>query len=532
MRLVLDRSKEDPDYYFDAEAADDPIRFVPKFICHIKGEFAGKPFVFDPIQRAIVEDIYGWKVKATRLRRFTDVWWEGAIGCGKSPTLAALGLYELLAGGEPGAEIYSCASTFSQARNVFDTAKAMVKASPELRKRLNVTQYAIKHRFSPSFWHIISGRGPKGGAVPQMVLADEIHEWGEARENYDTLQQRMGKRRQPLMICATNAGESRQSLCWELHEEAVGVLEGKIVNPKLYPVIWAADKDAEPCEDSWRAANPLLGETVAVNNAAFDWSRAKGNPALETRHRRLYMGQWRQGSKKWIDLTKWKLCQGSFTPADLKGAALYVGVDLSLDDDLSAVVFVWVKDGRMYVEARFWVPKATADHYYQKYNVKYPTWATGKHITLIDEPTISPAVKRRIAADIIALSKTYPIKAVCYDRYRSDDCVAELESAGLTCLPIAQGYSVSPGCSELDRRMKEKSIVIQPNGVLDFCAENVEVTYDQRGNFWPIKPNAKGTYAGKREMKIDGISALVTALTEARRDSFARARNFVGAKII
>jgi phage terminase large subunit-like protein len=44
-----------------------------------------------------------------------------------------------------------------------------------------------------------------------MVLADEIHEWGSGRDNYDSLQQRMGKRRQPLMICATNDRSAARS---------------------------------------------------------------------------------------------------------------------------------------------------------------------------------------------------------------------------------------------------------------------------------------------------------------------------------
>ena len=52
------------------------------------------------------------------LRRFTHVWWEGPIGCGKSPTLAAMGLYALAWDNEFGAQVYSLAATYSQARIV------------------------------------------------------------------------------------------------------------------------------------------------------------------------------------------------------------------------------------------------------------------------------------------------------------------------------------------------------------------------------------------------------------------------------
>ena len=52
------------------------------------------------------------------------------------------------------------------------------------------------------------------------------------------------------------------------------------------------------------------------------------------------------------------------------------------------------------------------------------------------------------------------------------------------------------------------------------AAEAVEVESDSHGNYWPTKPGRKGKYAGKRSVKIDGISALVTGLTEARKHRF------------
>ncbi|HEY0008472.1 MAG TPA: hypothetical protein VGB55_07105 [Tepidisphaeraceae bacterium] len=71
-------------------------------------------------------------------------------------------------------------------------------------------------------------------------------------------------------------------------------------------------------------------------------------------------------------------------------------------------------------------------------------------------------------------------------------------------------------------KMAEGNLVIEPNGMLDAHAQNVEIKTDDRGNYWPVKPGARNAYAGKRGVKIDAVVALVNALTEAKKYDFAR----------
>lgn len=516
---------ETAEWVFDADAAERPIRFIEKFCKHYEGEFAGQPFLLADVQKQIVRDIFGWKSRATGHRRFSQVWIEAAIGAGKSPLLAGLGLYGLMADGEAGAQVYSVAGEYDQARVVFDCAKRFIEGSAALAERLIVQQYVIRHPSSKSFWKLISGKGRKAGLRPSMVLADEIHEW-PTRELYDSLQGRMAKRQQPLWISATNAGESRASLCWQLHDEAEAVLTGKSRNERLYPVIFAAPKEADPASsDAWRLANPLLGITVKEQKVRDEWVRSEGSPALEARFRRFYLTQWVQGSNKWLSMTRWDACAARIAPETVKGLPLYIGLDLSQGDDLCAAAFVWVAPERFYADARFWLPKETADHYQVKDAIPYRAWAADGHISLLEETTISAAVKARIAADLIEAKKNSKLIAVCFDRYKADDAIAALESAGITCIPIAQGYTISPGCMELERRLKEQSITVSDNPVLRFNAEVVEIKGDDRGNIWPVKPMAKGKYAGRRSQKIDGVTALVTALTEARKHAFPKPEN-------
>lgn len=46
-------------------------------------------------------------------------------------------------------------------------------------------------------------------------------------------------REQPLYFLITTAGNDVNSFCYELHQKAVDILEGKKHDPTFYPVLYA-----------------------------------------------------------------------------------------------------------------------------------------------------------------------------------------------------------------------------------------------------------------------------------------------------
>jgi phage terminase large subunit-like protein len=514
---------EDDLFYFDEAAADRPVRFIEKFCEHYEGQHAGKKFILHPLQRKIVRDLYGWHWRKDKTRRFTDCYFEAAAGAGKSPLLAALGLYGLCADHEPAAQIYSLASTYGQAKVVFDTAKKFINQSLELSKRIEVVERQIRHKASGSTWEVVSGKGPGSGRKPSLILADEVHEWG-GPVAYDQLRVRMFKRKRPLLIAATNAGDSQASFCWKLREKAVNALAG-IGEKSLYPIIWKAADDAKTDDPkAWKDANPLLGVTMAPEKIADEAREAMKDPDDEAKFRRMYMSIWPTTAVgRWLDLEMYDKCISvEKMPTD---CILYVGMDLAQSSDLCAVIFIGVTAGKFYIESKFWIPRATATAFEAKDGIPYDDWAKKGHITLLDEKTISAPVRKEIAAHIIARHKRQKVRAVCYDVYRADETVAALEAAGVKCVPISQGFSTSPGCFALDRGIKEGSILIERNDVLRFCAENAEVLTNNYAEIRVVKPNAKGKFAGTNSKKVDGISATVTGLTEARKANFEKRKS-------
>jgi phage terminase large subunit-like protein len=83
---------------FDGDEAYRAVGFFEQFLCLAEGDFAGKPFLFEPWQQFILACIFGWKA-ADGYRRFRTAYIEIGKGNGKSPLAAGIGLYGLLADG-------------------------------------------------------------------------------------------------------------------------------------------------------------------------------------------------------------------------------------------------------------------------------------------------------------------------------------------------------------------------------------------------------------------------------------------------
>ena len=142
VRLAVERQMRDLEtgsergLHFDEAAGQHAIEFFG-FLKHSKGEWAGNPVHLEPWQQFILWVIFGWK-REDGTRRFRTTYEEVARKNGKSTIGAGIGLYLMVADGEPGAEVYSAATKKDQAKITHSEATRMVKASPFLRKRITV----------------------------------------------------------------------------------------------------------------------------------------------------------------------------------------------------------------------------------------------------------------------------------------------------------------------------------------------------------------------------------------------------------
>jgi len=98
-----------------------------------------------PWQCWVLTTVFGWVDEAGN-RRFKKAYTEIPRKNAKSTLSSGVALYLLTADGEPGAEVYSAATTRDQAKIVWGDAKAMATASPWLPQSLRRRVPGACHR--------------------------------------------------------------------------------------------------------------------------------------------------------------------------------------------------------------------------------------------------------------------------------------------------------------------------------------------------------------------------------------------------
>jgi phage terminase large subunit-like protein len=182
-----------------------------------------------------------------------------------------------------------------------------------------------------------------------------------------------------------------------------------------------------------------------------------------------------------------------------------VGVDLAATADMTALVLaVPLDDGRVAVEAWFWWPeRACAAAARQPGAPPYQQWADAGHLVLTEGDVADyPVVEAKIRK--VAAQRT--LREICYDPFGAPELVQRLMKSGLTVVPIKQdAATLNPGMQELERLVLAHRLVHDSHPVLRWNVKNARIVSNSAGAIRLDKD--------RRRERIDGASALVTALT-------------------
>jgi len=302
---------------FDAPEADRAVGFFAECLTHVKGEWAGRPFVLAPWEQAIVGNLFGWK-RPDGTRRYREALVYVPRKQGKTLMAAGLALYVLFCDGEPGSECYCAAADRDQAKLLWDVAKHEVLASPVLSGACRVYQNSIAvESMGSSFKAISADAKTKHGYNSQLVVVDELHAQTD-RELVDVLLTSTGARRQPLVVYLTTADFERESVCNEKHAYATKVRDGVIPDPSFLPVVFEA-KESDDWTDPevWRRVNPNIGVSLSLDYLERECRRARETPAYQNTFKRLHLNMKTQADVAWLDVARWDACRESFRAEDL-----------------------------------------------------------------------------------------------------------------------------------------------------------------------------------------------------------------------
>lgn len=502
--------------WFDVRAANRPVAFMERFLVHSKGRWGGKPLVLDDWQRDdLVFPVFGWRSQRGG-RRYRKTYWEVPKKNGKSTISSALGIYLLCGDGENGAEVYAAATDRIQAGIVHGEAQKMVLASPALRGLLQVrasTREILYPGRSGNFRALASIANKQEGLNASAIIADELHAW-QGRKLYDAIQWAFAARDNPLFIQITTAGDDLESVCYEQHEYARGVIDGTIHDDAFHPYIRTVKNPrcSLSDENEWFRANPGLGKSIGLEQFSADASAAAKRPTTEAAFRRYRLNIWTSAGTKWIDSDQWQACADeSFDLSELEGRNCFGALDLSRTRDSSSLALVFpMEDGTVRLATWFWLPRDEAKR--QSDLVSWLPWANQGAVRLIDGPVQQYSL---IRDDIRQLSERFTILELAFDPWgAADHLTQQLEDEdGIPRVQFGQRLqNFAPAVEEMERRILDGTLKHSGNPVMDWQIQNCVMKVIDNTRKKPIRPKPDD------HKKIDGPICSLMALARLMVD--------------
>lgn len=497
---------------YDKSAADYAVAFIEN-LCHTKGAWAGKPFELIDWQEQIIRDLFG-TLKPNGYRQFNTAYIEIPKKQGKSELAAAVALLLTCGDGEERAEVYGCAADRQQAAIVFDVAADMVRMCPALSKRVKILASQKRLIYTPtnSFYQVLSAEAySKHGFNIHGVVFDELHTQPN-RKLFDVMTKGSGDARmQPLYFLITTAGTDTHSICYETHQKAKDIIEGRKIDPTFYPVIYGADESDDWTDPKvWKKANPSLDITVGIDKVKAACESAKQNPGEENAFRQLRLNQWVKQAVRWMPMEKWDKCAFSVDEDELEGRVCYGGLDLSSTTDITAFVLVFPpldNEDKYIILPYFWIPEDNLTLRVNRDRAPYDVWERQGYLQTTEGNVVHYGFIEKF---IEKLGERFNIREIAFDRWGAVQMVQNLEGMGFTVVPFGQGFKdMSPPTKELMKLVLEQKIAHGGHPVLRWNMDNIFIRTDPAGN---IKADKE-----KSTEKIDGAVATIMALDRAIR---------------
>lgn len=517
----LIRLMDDPEseWEYDQEKANHAIDFIEKYCKHSKGAMGGHSFLLELWQKALIAATFGIVHKIDGTRKFQEVMLIVGRKNGKSTLAAAVGLYLQIADGEPGAEVYACATKRDQAKIIWLEAKRMVKKSPILLKRIKPLVAELVSDFNDSSFKPL-GRDSDSldGLNVHAALLDEIHAWKD-KNLYDVIVDGTSSREEPLIFITTTAGSIRENIYDIKYDEAEQVINGYndpdgYKNERLLPIIYELNSRKDWVKESaWYQPNPGLETIKKKEQLANKVEKAKNNPLLVKNLLTKDFNIRETTSEAWLTFEQLDN-KSTYDMKKLKPRYGIGGADLSSTTDLTnaTVIFMVPGDNNIYVHQMYWLPEELLDQRVKEDKIPYDIW---RDMGLLRTTPGNKVHYKFVTQWFLEVQNELDIYIpwVGYDSWSATYWVEEMkDNFGKESMePVIQGKKTLSGpMHSLGADLESKKINYNNNPILKWCLSNTSVDIDKNMNIQPSK--------GKNQRRrIDGTAGLLNAYVTLER---------------
>ncbi len=444
--LHFDGSKSKEYFIFDYAKADRVISFIETFCYHIKGDLKGKLIKLELWQKAIIYSLYGFVSIDTGYRKYRKLHLYVARKNAKTTLAACIILYELMAGGESGAECYSAATKRDQAKIAWNMVSTMIKRNPVLANRFRITVNGIYTKpFNDNTYQPVSKESKKlDGLHVHLSHVDELHAITDSNI-IDVLWDGTKARKQPIQIITSTMGETRSSTFDDIYEYDENVLDGVFEDDRLLVFCYELDKESEYKDfNCWIKANPNLGISLSFSDLHEEVKRAINNPNKLTN---LLCKSFnvRQASRvAWLKFDEFNN-EEIYDLSKHNDSIVLGGIDLSRTGDMTAVTTLLfdTKNNKIIAETMYWITKKYLD---DTHKVPLKKWVERGLIRVSGKELID---YHHVADYIFSNFEKYGWKYqhINYDSYSAVYLIEELSQMGYSkdyiLIPTIQGFKHS-----------------------------------------------------------------------------------------
>lgn len=515
---------ENDEYYFDVKESNRVIKFLEM----LPNPSTGELMELEDFQRFIVGSIMAWKTKEGN-RRFTKAYVSMSRKNGKSILISGLGLYDFLFGTNPKNErlITSSAQSREQASITWNMMKTQLEAIMEKSEKIKARVKII-----PSKNEIINLKDRSkikplskeannlDGYQISYSLLDEFHASSDTKV-YDVVKSSQVLLDNPMNIIISTAGFNLNGPMKTEYDYLTRVLEGKEENDSYFTFIAEQDNEKEIYDSStYEKSNPLLANKkiapTLMKNLKSDLNEAIQKQDINGTLVKNF-NLWRQSSKEtYISHQDWNNCQADEN-ISVYGRSVYLALDLSRSDDLTAVGMIFpTDDNKFFVDSHVFVgTKNPIEEKSKRDKINYMTLVETEFATLTN--TQSGIINYEQVCDWLINyieSNELNVKGIMYDPWNAQAVISKLENeTSYPLIEVTQNYRhLSPALKQFKLDVFEKKIQHNGNPNLGLAINNAITKTDNNGNIILDKQINRN--------KIDALVALTTGYTIAMEHEF------------
>lgn len=401
--------------------------------------------------------------------------------------------------------------------------KKIIKSSPVLIDEINpafkVMRSEIRCLLNDNTYNPLAySQDRLDGKQANAFLADEVG----AMDSYPVEAMRTSQivlRNKLGVIISTQYPNDANGMTDEI-DISKKTLDGLLDGERRFSLLFEPDNELQQ-GDIWQAddrclfqANPVaiknehvLAELRKARQLAILYENKRENFLCKNLNI-LYKGI---GVEGYVDVQKVKECRREQNPAWWRGRRVWIGLDLSMTDDNSAVSMVTDENGTIVDNTMFFVPAGKVDIKSSKERLDY--WKMVKDGTCIacgDEIIDYMTIEQYI----MDIPKKFGVEVmqIGYDRWNAISTVQKLESKGFECVEIKQHSSVLHAPTKLlKEKILSREFVYDANRLLEINFENARCTQDTNLNGYVNKKKSNG--------KVDGVVSLIDAVYLLQQDN-------------